>query len=42
MTRRVAWGARNEGASNHCLTENRSIMSQTVFDFLDDVFENRP
>lgn len=30
----------DEGASNHCLTENRSIMSQTVFDFLDEAFEN--
>jgi alpha-beta hydrolase superfamily lysophospholipase len=31
----------DEGASNHCLTENRSVMSQEVFDFLDDAFENR-
>ncbi|OPY77560.1 MAG: hypothetical protein A4E64_01075 [Syntrophorhabdus sp. PtaU1.Bin058] len=31
----------DEGASNHCLTENRSVMSQTVFDFLDDALENR-
>lgn len=27
-----------EGASNHCLTENRSIMSQVVFDFFDETF----
>ena len=27
-----------EGASNHCITENRSIMSQVVFDWLDEVF----
>jgi len=31
----------NEGASNHCLTENRSVMSQTVFDFLDEALENK-
>lgn len=31
----------DEGASNHCLTENRSVMSQVVFDFLDEVFENK-
>ncbi len=29
----------NEGASNHCITENRSVMSQVVFDFFDDVFK---
>lgn len=28
-----------EGASNHCLTENRSIMSQEVFDFFDQAFD---
>ncbi len=28
----------NEGASNHCITENRSVMSQVVFDFFDEVF----
>ena len=27
----------NEGASNHCITENRSVMSQVVFDWLDEV-----
>jgi pimeloyl-ACP methyl ester carboxylesterase len=26
----------NEGASNHCLLENRSVMSQVLFDWLDD------
>jgi len=25
-----------EGASNHCAMENRSLMSQEVFDWLDD------
>ncbi|WP_031480131.1 alpha/beta hydrolase [Maridesulfovibrio frigidus] len=30
---------KNEGASNHCITENRSVMSQVVFDFFDDVFK---
>ncbi len=30
-----------EGASNHCLTENRSIMSQVVFDFFDEAFDSR-
>lgn len=29
------------GASNHCLTENRSVMSQVVFDFLDEAFEDK-
>lgn len=29
----------NEGASNHCVMENRSIMSQVLFDWLDDVFK---
>ncbi len=28
----------DEGASNHCITENRSIMSQVVFDFFDEAF----
>lgn len=28
-----------EGASNHCLTENHSIMSQVIFDFFDEVLE---
>jgi Esterase FrsA-like len=31
----------NEGASNHCITENRSVMSQVVFDWLDEVFSQR-
>lgn len=30
----------DEGASNHCLTENRSLMSQEVFDFIDEQFED--
>lgn len=29
----------DEGASNHCITENRSVMSQVVFDWLDEVFK---
>lgn len=29
----------NEGASNHCITENRSVMSQVVFDFFDEAFK---
>jgi hypothetical protein len=28
-----------EGASSHCIMENRSLMSQEVFDWLDDVFK---
>ena len=28
-----------EGASNHCIMENRSLMSQELFDWLDEVFE---
>jgi len=27
------------GASSHCLSENRSIMSQVVFDWFDEIFE---
>ncbi len=30
---------KNEGASNHCITENRSVMSQVVFDWLDNIFQ---
>lgn len=30
---------KNEGASNHCIMENRSIVGQTVFDWLDVVFK---
>jgi alpha-beta hydrolase superfamily lysophospholipase len=29
----------NEGASAHCLAENRSLMSQIVFDWLDELFQ---
>jgi hypothetical protein len=29
----------NEGASNHCIMENRSLVGQVVFDWLDDVFK---
>ena len=36
--RKVIVTPANEGASNHCLTENRSLMSQVVFDFFDEVF----
>ncbi|NLG35552.1 MAG: alpha/beta hydrolase [Lentisphaerae bacterium] len=32
----------NEGASNHCLTENRSVMSQVVFDFFNEAFARPP
>jgi len=28
----------NEGATNHCVMENRSLMSQELFDWLDDIF----
>ena len=28
-----------EGAANHCVMENRSLMSQVVFDWLDETFE---
>ena len=28
-----------EGASNHCIMENRSLMSQVVFDWLDEVLK---
>jgi len=30
----------NEGASNHCITENRSVMSQVVLDWLDEVWQD--
>ena len=29
----------SEGAANHCVMENRSLMSQVVFDWLDEVFQ---
>lgn len=28
-----------EGASNHCIMENRSLASQVLFDWLDDIFK---
>lgn len=28
-----------EGASSHCILENRSLMSQELFDWLDEVFK---
>ena len=28
-----------EGATNHCVMENRSLMSQVLFDWLDDVLK---
>jgi hypothetical protein len=32
-----------EGAANHCILENRSLKSQVVFDWLDEVFsETQP
>ncbi|MHB8068186.1 MAG: alpha/beta hydrolase family protein [Desulfobaccales bacterium] len=31
-----------EGAANHCVMENRSLMSQIVFDWLDDLFPEAP
>jgi pimeloyl-ACP methyl ester carboxylesterase len=32
-----------EGASNHCMMENRSLMSQELFDWLDEIFkESKP
>ncbi len=29
----------NEGATNHCVMENRSLVSQVLFDWLDEIFE---
>jgi hypothetical protein len=29
----------NEGATNHCVMENRSLVSQVLFDWLDDLFK---
>ncbi|CCO24173.1 alpha/beta hydrolase family protein [Maridesulfovibrio hydrothermalis] len=29
----------DEGASNHCLMENRSVVGQILFDWLDDIFK---
>ena len=31
----------NEGASNHCIIENRGLMSQVVFDWLDGVLQKK-
>jgi hypothetical protein len=31
----------NEGASNHCVMENRSLVSQVLFDWLDEVFAKK-
>jgi hypothetical protein len=28
-----------EGASNHCIMENRSLMSQELLDWLDEIFK---
>ncbi|MCK5851217.1 MAG: alpha/beta hydrolase, partial [Kiritimatiellae bacterium] len=28
----------NEGASSHCIGENRTLMAEIVFDWLDDLF----
>jgi hypothetical protein len=28
-----------EGATNHCVMENRSLVGQVLFDWLDDVFK---
>jgi hypothetical protein len=28
-----------EGASSHCILDNRSLMSQELFDWLDEVFK---
>jgi len=32
----------SEGAANHCVMENRSLMSQVVFDWLDELFQEAP
>jgi hypothetical protein len=32
----------SEGAANHCVMENRSLMSQVVFDWLDELFPAAP
>jgi pimeloyl-ACP methyl ester carboxylesterase len=29
----------NEGATNHCIMENRSVVAQVLFDWLDDAFK---
>ncbi len=31
----------NEGAANHCILENRSLVGQVMFDWLDDIFARR-
>lgn len=31
---------RNEGAANHCVMENRSLIGQVLFDWLDEVLKN--
>ncbi len=29
----------NEGATNHCVMENRSLIGQVLFDWLDEIFQ---
>ena len=29
----------NEGATNHCVMENSSLVGQVLFDWLDEVFK---
>jgi len=29
----------NEGASSHCIGENRTLMAETLFDWLDETFK---
>ncbi len=31
----------NEGASSHCIGENRTLMAEVVFDWLDDLFGDK-
>lgn len=37
-TKRLVVTPLDEGASNHCIMENRSLVAQVVFDWLDEVF----
>jgi hypothetical protein len=35
----LAGCVRVEGATNHCVMENRSLVGQVLFDWLDEVFK---
>ena len=32
----------DEGATNHCIMENRALVGQVLFDWLDEIFASHP